>query len=90
MKTATVRARVEPELKVSVEGVLTELGLSVSEAIELYMHQIELHQGIPFAIRIPNAKTKKTFEDTDKGKNLTYYDSADEMFKQLGIDDDKD
>ena len=68
MKTATVRARVEPELKLSVEGVLTSLGLSISEAIELYMHQIELHQGIPFAVRIPHRKTKKTSTDTGKGK----------------------
>lgn len=84
MKTATVRARIEPQLKIEVESVLTELGLSVSEAIEMYMYQIKLMHGIPFNIRIPNAVTQKTFEDTDRGKNLNRYDNPQDMFDKLG------
>lgn len=85
MKTETVRARVEPKLKHEVEEVLAELGLSVSEAIELYLRQIKLNHGIPFDIRIPNKETLKTFEDTDKGKNLKRHKSAKDMFHKLGI-----
>ena len=84
MKTATVRARVEPELKIEVESVLTELGLSVSEAIELYMRQIKLVHGIPFDIRIPNKETQQTFNNTDLGEELNYYDNPEDMFKKLG------
>ncbi|WP_028389274.1 type II toxin-antitoxin system RelB/DinJ family antitoxin [Legionella fairfieldensis] len=83
MKTATVRARVEPELKIEVESVLTELGLSVSEAIELYLRQIKLVHGIPFDIRLPNETTQETFEATDKKENLNYYENAEDMFKHL-------
>jgi DNA-damage-inducible protein J len=85
MRTATVRARIEPKLKHDVEHVFSELGLSFSEAIELFLRQVRLTQGIPFAIRIPNKTTLKTFEDTDKGKNLIRYKNAQEMFKKLGI-----
>jgi DNA-damage-inducible protein J len=70
MRTATVRARIEPKLKHDVEHVLDQLGLSVSEAIELFLRQIKLNRGIPFDIRIPNEVTLKTFENTDKGKRL--------------------
>lgn len=84
MKTATVRARVEPELKLEVESVLSELGLSVSEAIELYLHQIKLVHGIPFDIRLPNATTQETFKKTDEGSELNYYDDSKDLFKKLG------
>ncbi|HFE6348881.1 TPA: type II toxin-antitoxin system RelB/DinJ family antitoxin [Legionella pneumophila] len=83
MKTATVRARVEPELKLEVESVLNELGLSVSEAIEIYLRQIKLVHGIPFDICIPNKTTQKTFEHTDHGENLNYYKNAKDMFDKL-------
>jgi DNA-damage-inducible protein J len=85
MKTETVRARIEPKLKHDVELVLTELGLSFSEAIELFLRQVKLNNGIPFDIRIPNKVTNQTFEDTNKGKNLTRYKNAKDMFDKLGI-----
>jgi len=85
MKTTTVRARVEPKLKHSVEPILAELGLSFSEAIEIYLRQIKLNNGIPFEIRIPNKVTRKTFEDTNKKKNLKHYKSSKVMFAKLGL-----
>lgn len=85
MKTETVRARIEPKLKHDVELVLAELGLSFSEAIELFLRQVKLNQGIPFDIRIPNKVTNQTLEETNKGKNLTRYKNAKDMFNKLGI-----
>lgn len=85
MKSETVRARVEPTLKIEVESVLSELGLSMSEAIELYLHQIKLRHGIPFEIRIPNDKTRSTFEDTNKGRNLKSHANARDLFDDLEI-----
>ena len=85
MKSETVRSRVEPTLKIDVESVLSELGLSMSEAIELYVRQIKLRHGIPFDIRIPNEKTRTTFEDTNKGKNLKHHANAHDLFEDLDI-----
>ena len=85
MKTATVRARIEPDLKHDVETVLTLLGLSVSEAIEMFLRQVKLRNGIPFEIRIPNKTTIETFEDTDNGRNLTRHNNTKDMFDKLGM-----
>ncbi len=85
MKAATVRARIDEELKVDVEHVLGELGLSVSEAISLFMAQIKLRRGIPFDISVPNSVTLKTFKDTDAGKNLIRCKNSKDMFEKLGI-----
>ena len=83
-RTATVRARVEPELKADVEKLLHELGLSTTEAINLFYSQVRLRQGLPFPVEIPNAETRKTFEATDRGEDLNSYESLDEMFERTG------
>lgn len=85
MKTATVRARIEPDLKRDVENVFALLGVSVSEAIEMFLRQVKLRKGMPFEIRVPNEITIQTFEDTDNGKNLTRHNNAKDMFDKLGM-----
>lgn len=85
MKTAVVRARIDEGLKTDVESVLNQLGLSMSEAIGLYMAQIKLRHGIPFDIRVPNKSTLKTFKDTDAKRNLVRSKNSEDMFKKLKI-----
>jgi DNA-damage-inducible protein J len=84
-KTATVRARVEPHLKDEAERVFRELGLSTTQAITIFYRQVELRKGLPFEVAIPNEITRRTFEDTDAGRNLIICDNADDMFEKLGI-----
>ncbi|TGL16309.1 type II toxin-antitoxin system RelB/DinJ family antitoxin [Leptospira meyeri] len=84
-KTAMIRARVEDNLKKDVENILERLGLSTSEAINIFYHQIKLTRGIPFAVKMPNKITKKTLESTDKNENLKTFKSKKELFENLGI-----
>lgn len=84
-KTATVRARIEPHLKENVETILKKLGLTTTEAINLFYKQVELHQGLPFEVKIPNQITKSTFEKTDNEQEIIPCDSAEDMFNKLGI-----
>jgi DNA-damage-inducible protein J len=81
-KQAMIRARIEPELKTQVEDIFEELGLSVTEAITLFYKQVKLNSGLPFEVRIPNATTLKTFQDTDSGRNLVRSKNARELFKK--------
>jgi len=53
MKSATVRARIEPDLKIEVGKILQSLGISFSEALEMFLHQVKLKNGIPFDIHVP-------------------------------------
>ena len=85
-KTEVVRARIEPDIKHHAEAIFRELGLNTTEAITLFYKQVSLCNGLPFEVRIPNAETLQTFEDTDKGIGLTRYDSMKEMFDDLDKD----
>jgi DNA-damage-inducible protein J len=84
-KTATVRARLEPELKDRAEVVFRRLGLNATQAITLFYKQVELRDGLPFDLVIPTALTKRTFEQTDSGRDVVMCEDADDLFKKLGV-----
>ena len=84
-KTEMIRARVEPDLKQQVEDIFAELGLTTTEAISLFYHQVKLRNGLPFEVRLPNKTTIRTIKDTDAGKNLVHCDDVEDMFDKLGI-----
>lgn len=84
-KTATVRARLKPELKEKVEKVLKRLGLNTTQAITLFYRQIEMNNGLPFNLVIPAKTTRKTLEATDSGRDLIVCENAEDMFDKLGI-----
>ncbi len=52
VKETYVRARVDERLKRDSEHILNELGLSTTEAIRIFLHQVRLHRGLPFDLRI--------------------------------------
>ena len=54
-------------------------------SLTLFYKQVELRKGLPFDIVISNEITRRTFDDTDAGRNLIVCDDADDMFKKLGI-----
>ena len=85
MKSATVRARIEPKLKHDVEHLFHDLGLSTTDAINIFYRQVKLRQGLPFEVAIPNATTEKVFRDTDAGENIVRCATTDEMFEKLEI-----
>jgi DNA-damage-inducible protein J len=84
-KSAMIRARIDPDLKEETEDVFKRLGLSTTQAITLFYQQVNLHQGLPFEVRIPNETTRRTFEDTDAGKNVIGCQDIDDMFDKLGL-----
>ena len=53
-KSASIHARIKPELKEEAEAILKELGLNASQAITLFYQQIRLNRGLPFVLRVPD------------------------------------
>ena len=84
-KSAMVRARIEPGLKEDAEKVLGEIGLNATQAITLFYKQVELHQGLPFDVVIPNETTQRTFRKTDDGRGLVVCKDADDLLNKLGL-----
>ena len=83
-KTAMIRARTEPKLKNKVERIFEALGLTASEAINLFYHRVELEKGLPFDLKIPNETTLRAMADVENKKNLHPYTGIKDM-----LDDSK-
>jgi len=84
-KTATIRARVEPNLKSEVEDILERLGLSASEAIQLLYRQIKLRHGLPFDVRLPNKLTTLTLRRSKQGQGVKRFAKKDDLYRDLGL-----
>lgn len=80
-----IRARTDPSLKIEVENIFKDLGLTTSEAINLFFNQIKLRRGLPFDVVMPNKTTEKTFYNTDKNKNIVDCKDVKDMFDKLEI-----
>jgi DNA-damage-inducible protein J len=84
-RTASIRARIEPGLKTEVEDILSELGLTVSEAVHLLCRQIKLQRGLPFDVRIPNEMTSRTLSASKQGKGVKRFVSKKKLCADLGL-----
>lgn len=54
-KNATLNIRISPEVKRSAEVVLSKLGVPMATAIDMFLKQVTLTGGIPFAVTLPKA-----------------------------------
>jgi len=82
-KSVTLSVRIDPELKRKADEIFQRLGLTASQAIVLFYKQVELHQGLPFAVRLPNATTRQALEEARERRNLRSFESADDLFEDL-------
>ena len=67
-KTATVLARIDPEVKAQAEEILDELGIPASLAINMLYKQIVLTRSIPFRLGIPEDSGVYRFDKSAEGQ----------------------
>jgi DNA-damage-inducible protein J len=83
-KTAYITARIEPKLKAQAGRVLAKVGVSTTDAITMFMRQVVLHEGLPFEVRVPNARTRKAIDELEAGGGDTFRGSTLDLFDKLG------
>jgi DNA-damage-inducible protein J len=64
LRDDVVRARTNTYLKQSADAVLTRLGMNMTDAINLFLMQITMHDGLPFELKVkPNDEAYKEAKD---------------------------
>ncbi len=86
MTSSKVRTNVylDSEMKAKAKEIFKHYGVSLSDAINMFLTQSVLERGLPFELKIPNNETKKAIEDARAGINaetITLEELKDE-FKQ--------
>jgi len=54
-KTTTLNIRINPDVKSSAENILSQLGVPMATAVDMFLKQISLTGGIPFPVTLPKA-----------------------------------
>ena len=88
-KSASISMRVNPQIKAEAESIYGSLGMTLTEAINIFLHKSILEGGLPFDVRQPryNSETEAAMleaRDMLAGKMpAESYDSASAMFAAL-------
>ena len=93
-KTSAIYSHADPEIKRQAELILSQLGIPMSNAIDMYLRQIVIHRGIPFEMILPSntpvslgslakeefdSEMQKGIDDITAGRVI----SADDVEKRL-------
>jgi DNA-damage-inducible protein J len=84
-KSAYVRARIEPGLKMQAEAIFNELGVTATQVITMLYKQVSRKHEIPLDLSLPNKETAKAIEEARKGEGIVRCKDVDDMFDKLGI-----
>jgi DNA-damage-inducible protein J len=95
-KTANINIRVDPEVKSTVDGIFSHFGITVADAVNIFLHKAIIVGGLPFDMTLPkyNAETLSAMQearDIASGKIKTKsYASVKEMVAELDSEDLED
>ncbi|MCR5040851.1 MAG: type II toxin-antitoxin system RelB/DinJ family antitoxin [Clostridia bacterium] len=78
MATAPTQVRIDADVKSAATELFNSLGLDMSGAVNLFLHQCILRGGLPFAVELPGY-SKKTLEAMTEAKRI----SADPSVKSF-------
>jgi len=99
-KSTGIYTRVEPIIKEQAELVLSNLGIPMANAINLFLHQVVLRKGIPFDVKLPqntplnysilsdeqfDAEIEKGIDSLNEGRVVSSAEVRERMKRQYNI-----
>ena len=84
-QTSMLHIRVDDDLKDQAAVALTAMGLSVSEAVRLFLRRVVIDQAFPLELKVPNAETQAAMEESRAmmAGRRSRFATADELFADL-------
>ena len=94
-KTAVINVRTEPEIKTQVENLYKSMGVSLSDAINMFLYKSIDYRGLPFELcrEIPNAETIAAMQEAEDIINGRVQSKSYSSFKDMledALDDDSE
>ena len=86
-KTASMYIRIDPQVKSDVEAIYAQYGMSITDAINVFLYTSRNIGGLPFDLRpsAPNAETLEAMRDGNEivKSGRTRFDTAEDMLQAL-------
>ena len=61
--TTMVHVRVDENVKAQATEALAAMGLSVSDAVRVFLTRVAAEKQLPFALRVPNTETRAAMQE---------------------------
>lgn len=83
--TSMVHVRIDEQIKVQATETLAAMGLSVSDAVRVFLTRVVADQQLPFALKVPNAETRAAMNEADAiaRAHRARFESAEDLFDDL-------
>jgi len=85
-QNSIVRARIDTVTKERAADALSDMGLSISDAIRLMLIRVADERRLPFEVKSPNKATREAIAELEAG-NGEKFNSVAEMMAALDADD---
>ena len=88
--TTMVHVRVDEQVKAQATETLAAMGLSVSDAVRVFLMRVVAEKALPFALKAPNAETRAAMAEADeiaqtrRARFATAADLFDDLEKSSG------
>ena len=88
MATAPTQIRIDADIKKQATDLFNDLGLDMSSAVNLFLHQCVLRGGLPFGVEMPRY-TQRTLDAMDEARRISRdpdvrgYTNMDDLRKAL-------
>jgi len=80
----TTSIKLDREIKERAKEIFKELGMTMGDAVNIFLKQVLLHRGLPFEVKIPNEQTRKVIEEAKADINMLD-SSIEEMINEREI-----
>ena len=83
--TTMLHVRVDEQIKAQATETLAAMGLSVSDAVRVFLMRVVADKQMPFALKVPNAETRAAMAEADEIVRTRHarFDTATELFDDL-------
>jgi DNA-damage-inducible protein J len=84
-QTSMLHIRVDDDIKEQATEALTAMGLSMSDAVRLFLRRVVVDQSFPLELKVPNAQTRAAMEESRAmmAARRDRFASSDELFADL-------
>ena len=65
-QTTMVHVRVNENIKAQAAETLASMGLSISDAVRVFLTRVAAEKQLPFELRVPNAETRSAMEEAEE------------------------
>jgi DNA-damage-inducible protein J len=84
-RTSMLHVRVDDETKALATEALNAMGMSMSDAVRLFLRRVAADQAFPFELKVPNAKLRQAMAEADEiaRTHAARFANAVELFADL-------